>query len=173
MTSDLATRTTATDTEAAAGALAERLFAEGLGAMHLQAVHLGVKLGLFAALVEHPGSTAGELAAHTDLDPWYVREWLQAEWIAGLLDADGQDVHTARFSAANGVREVLVTPTHPAHLAGLPTAAIATASVMPQLLDAFRSGAGLRPRDRALQSLVARRRSWRQMAQDPVRRPIL
>ncbi len=72
-----------------------------------------------------------------------MREWLQAETIAGLLVADDDDLSRARFVAAPGVREALVDETDPAYLGGLALAVPAAFSVMPELLAAFRTGAGV------------------------------
>jgi SAM-dependent methyltransferase len=124
-------------------ALAGRLFMETLGAFHIGTAYLGVKLGLFRALCEAGDPTTAELAAATGLDPWYVREWLQAEATAGLVTADAEDLTTARFTAAPGVRETLVEETHPAYVGGLPLAAAAVGGVTAPLLDAFRTGAGV------------------------------
>ena len=123
--------------------LAGRLFSEGVGAFHLGTVYIGLKHGLFAALVADGPLTAAELASRTRLDGWYVREWLQAETIAGLLLADDDDLFRARFAAAPGVREALVDETGPAYLGGLPLAVTAGFSVMPELLAAFGTGAGV------------------------------
>ena len=123
--------------------LAGRIFLEGVGALHLGSVYIGLKHGLFVALAEDGPLTAHELAARTGLDGWYVREWLQAETTAGLLLADDHDLATANFTAAHGVREVLVEETGPAFIGGLPLAVAAAFSVMPELLKAFRSGAGV------------------------------
>jgi hypothetical protein len=123
--------------------LADRIFLEGAGALHLGSVYIGVKHGLFAALAEDAPLNAHELAARTGLDGWYVREWLQAEATAGLLLADDDDVATASFTAAPGVRETLVEETNAAFIGGMPLAAAAAYSVMPELLKAFRSGAGV------------------------------
>jgi predicted O-methyltransferase YrrM len=122
--------------------LAGRIFLEGVGAFHLGSVYIGVKHGLFAALAKDGPLTAPELAARTGLDGWYVREWLQAETTAGLLLAD-DDLSRANFTTAPGVREVLVEETDPAYIGGLPLAVAAAFSVMPELLKAFRSGAGV------------------------------
>jgi SAM-dependent methyltransferase len=124
-------------------ALVERLFMEGVGTMHLMSVYLGVKLGLFGALADGGGQTADELAKATGLDAWYVREWLQAETIAGLVTADSEDLSTATFTAADGVRETLVAETSPAYLGGLPLVASAAGGILPDLVDAFRTGAGV------------------------------
>ena len=123
--------------------LVGRIFMEGVGAMHLGTLYLGIKHGLFTILDSDGPLTSDDLASRTGLDPWYVREWLQAETTAGLVLADHDDLHAARFTAAPGVRETLVEPTSPAYLGGLPIAASAAFSVMPLLIDAFRTGAGV------------------------------
>ncbi len=123
--------------------LAGRLFMEGVAAFHLSTVYLGVKLGLFTALSEKDPIAAAELANATGLDPWYVREWLQAEVTAGLVIADDDELTEARFTAAPGVHETLVQETSPAYLGGLPLALGAVGGVLPDLLDAFRTGAGV------------------------------
>jgi SAM-dependent methyltransferase len=123
--------------------LVGRIFMEGVGAFHLGNVYLGLKLGLFRVLADRGPLTATELAEATGLDAWYVREWLQAEVTAALVDIDVPDLATARFTAAPGVREALLEETHPAYVGGLPLALAAGFSVMPQLRAAFRSGAGV------------------------------
>lgn len=123
--------------------LSGRLFLEGVGAIHMSTLYLGHKLGLFQAIVADGPLTAAALAQRCGLDEWYVREWLQAETTAGLVTADNDDLRQAHFSAAPGVRETLVDETSPAYLAGLPLAAAATASALPDVIAAFRSGAGV------------------------------
>jgi SAM-dependent methyltransferase len=123
--------------------LAGRLFTEGVGAFHLGTVYIGLKHGLFTALAQDGPLTAAELARRTRLDGWYIREWLQAETIAGLLLADDDDLSKARFAAAPGVREALVDETSPAYLGGLALALPAAFSVMPELVAAFRTGDGV------------------------------
>jgi len=133
------TETTPQDIEELVG----RIFLEGVGAFHLGTVYVGLKLGLFKTLVEDGPLTAADLAEDLDLDAWYVREWLQAEATAGLVSADDEDLTRARFTAAPGVREALVEQTGPAYIGGLPLAPAAAFAVMPSLLAAFRTGAGV------------------------------
>ncbi|MCA1825035.1 MAG: class I SAM-dependent methyltransferase, partial [Frankia sp.] len=123
--------------------LAGRLFMEGVGMAHLATAYLGVRLGLFSALAERPGITAAELATVADLDERYVREWLQAETIAGLVIADAEDLTAACFTLAPGVVETLVNETSPAYLGGMTLVLPAVGRIIPQLLDAFRTGAGV------------------------------
>jgi 2-polyprenyl-3-methyl-5-hydroxy-6-metoxy-1,4-benzoquinol methylase len=138
--------TTVTEIETTPEAIEElvgRIFMEGVGAFHLASVYIGIKHGLFRLLADGGPLTDAELAVKAGLDEWYVHEWLQAEVIAGLLLADDDDLRQARFSLAPGVREALVDETGPAYIGGLPLAQAAGLSVMPQLLDAFRTGAGV------------------------------
>ena len=123
--------------------LVGRLFIEGVGSMHVLTVYLGVKLGLWRALTEGGPQTVAQLADATSLDPWYVHEWLQAETIAGLVTADGDDLWTAKFAAAEGIGEVLVEETSPAYLGGLALCCSVVGGVLPSLVDAFRTGAGV------------------------------
>lgn len=123
--------------------LVGRLFTEGVATMHVLTVYLGVRLGLFDALAGRGPLNATELAEATGLDEWYLREWLQAEMIAGLVHGDGDDPSTARFALCEGVRETLVEETSPAYLGGLPYAAAAVGQVLPALVDAFRTGSGV------------------------------
>ena len=123
--------------------LAGRLFTEGVGAFHLGTIYIGLKHGLFAVLAQEGPLTAAELASRTRLDGWYVREWLQAETIAGLLLADDDDLSRARFAAAPGVHETLVDETSAAYVGGLALALPAGFSVMPELVAAFRTGDGV------------------------------
>lgn len=126
-----------------AEALVDRLFAEGIGAFHLVTVYLGVKLGLFSALAATPGLTARGLSEATSIDERYALEWLQAECIAGLLEADGSDYAIARFSLAAGVEATLLDETNPLYVGGIPLATASIGGVIPHLLDAYRRGVGV------------------------------
>jgi SAM-dependent methyltransferase len=123
--------------------MAGRIFMEGVASFHLSTVYLGVKLGLFKTVSDKGPISADDLAEATGLDPWYVREWLQAEATAGLVVADDDELSRARFTAAPGVQETLVEETNPAYLGGLPLALGAAGRVLPDLLTAFRTGAGV------------------------------
>ncbi len=113
-------------------ALAERVFAEVIGAFRLLTVYLGVRLGLFRALAETPALTAAGLAAAASIDERYAVEWLQAETYAGLLVADCTDYTTARFTLAEGVAPTLVDEVSPAYVGGVP---LALAAWLPRMPD--------------------------------------
>lgn len=84
----------------------------GFNAMHL--MDLGVKLGLFRALVGSPGIGAAALAAATSLHAPYVRTWLWTAHGFGLVDAEGEDA----FRLAPHIDAILATPGHPRYLGG-------------------------------------------------------
>jgi hypothetical protein len=94
------TSTTTSPTEA----LADRLFGSCLGAIETATVYLGDRLGLYRALDEGGPSTAGELADACLLHERYVREWLEQQAAAGLLDVDDVDAEPGarRFSLPAG-----------------------------------------------------------------------
>ena len=63
---------TPADADALTGALAERLFGAGLGALELATVALGDRLGLYRALDRDGASTAPRLAAAAGIDARYA-----------------------------------------------------------------------------------------------------
>ncbi len=138
-----------------AEALAERLFNEAVGSLHFFNLYIGVRLGLFRALTEGDSLTAAELADATRLDPWYVREWLQAETIAGVVGADVEDLAKARFTAIDGVRENLVDELNPMYIGGLPYVLPAVGKILPALIEAFRTGGGVAYKDYGEEALIA------------------
>ncbi|GAA1578197.1 MULTISPECIES: class I SAM-dependent methyltransferase [Kribbella] len=137
--------TTTTDQRAAeaAEALMGRIFGAALGAAELFTIYLGDVHGIYRAIDEGGPATAAELAERTGLDHRYLVEWLQSQAISGLLTIDGTDVWTDRFSLAPGVREALLEPTNPVYAGGLAAVVPAVGRAFPQLVEAFRTGAGV------------------------------
>jgi 2-polyprenyl-3-methyl-5-hydroxy-6-metoxy-1,4-benzoquinol methylase len=95
-----------------AQALAERLFSAVLGAMDVQSVYLGDKLGLYRALANGGAMTSGELASAAGAGERYVREWLEQQAVTGLLAVDdpAAPADERRYSLPPGHREVLADP---------------------------------------------------------------
>ncbi len=130
--------------EAARDALVGRLFEAALGTFDLAALHVGERLGLYAALAGD-GLTAPELATATETAPRYVREWLEQQAVTGILVVDdpaAADDHR-RYSLPAGHREVLLHPESLAFMAPVARAMMGVAAQTPRLLDVFRSGGGL------------------------------
>src|SRR4051794_1453581 len=111
--------TTAISVDDAAGALAERLFGNALGALDLFCVYLGDRLGLYRVLADAGPSTAEELARAAGVNPRYAREWLEQQAMAGVLEVPGVPVGDAerRYALPPGHAEVLLCQDSPYYMA--------------------------------------------------------
>ncbi|MEU6117488.1 methyltransferase domain-containing protein [Streptomyces sp. NPDC047117] len=131
--------------ENAARGFAIRLFTSAVAAQELFTCYLGLKLGLYDALTDAP-ATSADLAERADTDERYTREWLEQQTAAGILTVDdaGRPAAERLYSLPPGHAEVLLAPDSPymvAPIAVLPMGA--TGPVLPDLLTAFRTGAGI------------------------------
>ena len=131
--------------EEVAAELAGRLFEAGLGAIELATVSLGERLGLYRALADHGPSTSIALAAAAGVDARYTREWCEQQAAAALLIVDDpqRDPDRRHFALPPGSEAVLLDPESPAYLIPLGGLLQAVGRVMPALVAAFRSGAGV------------------------------
>ena len=138
------TETVTAGDEADRDALVGRLFEAALGTFDLAALHVGERLGLYAALADGP-HTAPQLAAVTGTAPRYVREWLEQQAVTGILAVDDPDAgeDERRYSLPNGHREVLLHPESLAFMAPVARAMMGMTAQASRLLDAFRTGEGL------------------------------
>jgi precorrin-6B methylase 2 len=136
--------TTAPADEARSVALLERLVESATQAMELAGVHIGLKLGLYRALADQP-ATSTALAEQLDLDERYVREWLEHQAVAGVLDVDADPGGPSDrvFSLPNAHRRVLAERDDSYYLAPLGQLVVGALAPIDQLLDAFRTGAGV------------------------------
>src|SRR5918992_124237 len=129
-------------------AFVDRVMSAVLATYDLLSIYVGDRLGLYTAL-DRRSSTAKELAHETGTDERYVREWLEQQAVTGILQTDDAeslpDDRIYRLSRAH--REVLLDKESPNYLAGLARFTAGSLSTMPQLLDAFRTGAGVPYRD--------------------------
>ena len=126
-------------------ALVERLFGATIGALELFSVYLGAELGLYRALEEHGPLTAPQLAEYAGIDRRYAREWLEQQAVAGLLEAEAQDVAAdeRRFALPADHARVLAHPDDAAHLAPMAHMIAGIGGVLPRLAAAYRSGEGV------------------------------
>ncbi len=126
-------------------ALVERLFEATIGTLELFGVHLGVRLGLYAALVETGPINSPDLAERTGLDERYLREWLEQQAVAGILTVEdaGAPAQERRFALPAGHAAVLADPTDPSHVAPFAPLVVGIAGALPAVVDAFRTGAGV------------------------------
>jgi SAM-dependent methyltransferase len=125
-------------------ALVQRLFETSIGAMELGSVYLGIRLGLYEALKRFGGGTPKELATATRTDERYVREWLEQQAVAGVLDAGAETEGTARrYTLPAGHDEVLLDADSLNCLAPVVRFVVGALPMTSRLLNAFRTGDGI------------------------------
>ena len=126
-------------------AFAERLFGAALGAIDVFTVYLGDRLGLYRALHERGSLTAPALAEACGIHPRYAREWCEQQAVTGILEVDdaGAEPDERRFTLPPEHAEGLVDPDSMASIAPVARAVVSAAGVLPQILEAFRTGGGV------------------------------
>ncbi len=115
-------------------------FVGDLGAaVHAGMVVIGEKLGLYKALASG-AMTSSELAAKTNTDERYVREWLSSQAAGGYVSYDDK---TNKFSLTEEQTFTLADENSPAYLPGAFQLALGSLAAVPRIAESFRSGAGM------------------------------
>ena len=115
-------------------------FVTDLGAaVHSGMVVIGEKLGLYKTLARGPMGPA-ELAARTQTDERYLREWLASQAAGGYITYDAQ---TGKFSLSEEQAFALANEDSPAYLPGAFELALGSLAAVPRITEAFRTGAGM------------------------------
>ena len=130
--------------EARAEALNGRIFTEIVGGLGLFAVYLGHRLGLFKELEKNGPVTVSQLARRMKLSERYVREWLLAVATSEYVetDAKGEKFHLPEEHAA-----VLADEDSPFFMGAFPGVLQGVAIAIDPLIEAFKSGGGVRYED--------------------------
>ena len=130
--------------EARRDELAGRLMGAALGALDLQAMYLGDRLGLYRALADGGPATPAELAARAGIHPRYAREWLEHQAVGAILDVDdAADPDARRYVLPDGHAAVLIDADSPWLVAPISRFLVGSASTMPAVLEAYRTGNGV------------------------------
>lgn len=115
-------------------------FVSDLGAAgHAGMVVIGEKLGLYKALATG-AMTSAELAARTQTDERYVREWLAAQAAGGYVTYDAQ---AEKFGLSAEQAFTLAMEHSPAYLPGAFELALGSLAAVPRIAESFRTGAGM------------------------------
>ncbi|PKW18434.1 class I SAM-dependent methyltransferase [Saccharopolyspora spinosa] len=136
----------AAESEAHARGFAIRMFTAAVAAQELFTSYLGLKLGFYRELAAGGPATPPELARQCGADVRYVREWLEQQAVAGILEVHDQAMPELdrRYLLPAGHAEALLGTDSPysiSPIAVLPMGA--TGRVLPALLDAYRTGGGV------------------------------
>lgn len=126
-------------------ALVGRLFEQTLGAFELLNVYIGERLGLYRALVADGSATPDELASRAGIASRYAREWLEQQATAGILEVDdpSTEAELRRYSLPDEHRGPLLDGDSLFFGAFMPRYIVSVGGVMPDVLDAFRTGDGV------------------------------
>lgn len=129
--------------------LSERLRQSTLAWFDILTIYIGQKLGFYEALHTVGPLSAADLARSTGTHPRYVREWLEQQAVTGLLAVDdvGAPAEDRLFRLPAGHARVLVDRDDPLWQGSRPHSLLPHARRLDALLEAFRSGGGLRPAD--------------------------
>ena len=118
---------------------AKNVFEAFGGAMTSTMIYLGDQMGFYRALAESGPLDSAALAAKTERDERWVREWLYQQGAAGILEHRGE----GRFELSPEGQAVLANEMHPAFGAGFFTYLPQMFQVAERLPEAFKSGVGL------------------------------
>jgi SAM-dependent methyltransferase len=117
------------------------VFTQLSGAVTAGMIHLGDKLGLYAALAGAEGPiTTAELAERSQLDERWVREWAYNQAAAKLITVDTGPPE--RFGLTPEAVAVLASPDHPAFGMGMFHRFPQTMAALDAMPDSFRTGLG-------------------------------
>jgi 2-polyprenyl-3-methyl-5-hydroxy-6-metoxy-1,4-benzoquinol methylase len=131
--------------EEATGALIGRIFEAGLAFMELLTVYTGERLGLYGELADRGPATASQLAARSDINERYAREWLEQQAATGLLEVDDPAKPAAdrTYSISAAHAAVLADRNSPVYLAYFGGFAPSMGAQAPAVVEAFRTGGGV------------------------------
>ncbi|MBA2266385.1 MAG: SAM-dependent methyltransferase, partial [Chloroflexi bacterium] len=135
----------ASEAEKTPDALVARLFEQSLAMLDVMSVYVGDQLGLYRSLHDGGPATTAELASRAGIDARYAREWLDQQAATGFLEVD--DVAAAadqrRYLLPEAHVEALLNLESPYSITPLTRSMVACGKVMPQLLEAYRTGGGV------------------------------
>jgi SAM-dependent methyltransferase len=134
--------TQSTVDEAAVGAFAQRVLADGTASITMLMAALGDRLGLFRALAEGGPATPAQLADRTGIVERYAREWLAALAAAGYLTHDPVD---GTFTLPPAHVPVLAVDDTPASVGSILQWMLGVAPALPAIAEAFVTGHGVPP----------------------------
>lgn len=126
-------------------AFVRRLLQASVEGGNLVTIYLGDRLGLYQALGELGPVTSGELATQTGTHERYIREWLEQQAVAGIIEVDDAQAEATirRYHLSPGHAEALLVSDSLNYLTPLARMTVGGAQPMPALLEAFQTGGGV------------------------------
>jgi len=126
-------------------AFIERFLQFASGTFSMFSIYIGDRLGLYRALAEGGPATSAELASRTGTHERYIREWLEQQTVAGILEVEdeNQTADARRFSLPAGHAEPLIDRDSLNFIAPLAQLLVGAVRPLPALLEAYRNGGGV------------------------------
>jgi len=126
-------------------AFVERFLGFASGTFSLFSIYIGDRLGLYRALAEGGPATPAELASHTGTHERYIREWLEQQTVAGILEVENEnhDAKSRRFSLPAGHAEPLIDCGSLNYMVPMAQLLVGTVRPLPSLLEVYRNGGGV------------------------------
>jgi ubiquinone/menaquinone biosynthesis C-methylase UbiE len=123
----------------------ERVTASMLGFVDVLTIYLGDRLGLYAALAVSGPMTSSQLAQATGTQERYVREWLEQQAVAGILEVldVARRFELRKYRLPSGHAEVLLDRDSLSYLAPMARLWVSLTGPLPLLIEAFKSGGGV------------------------------
>ncbi|WP_411963765.1 SAM-dependent methyltransferase [Haloferax sp. YSMS24] len=125
--------------------LVERITDATRGTLLLYTMYVGDELGLYEELAGDEVLTSVTLAERTGTDERYVREWLEQQAVAGVLDVeDERAAPTARrFSLPSALEAVLLDQESVHYMVQQAHLVVGGAQPLNDVVEAFRTGGGV------------------------------
>lgn len=123
----------------------ERILQATAGAFDIFTLYIGYKLGFYRTLAKHGPLNSVDLAALTGTHERYVREWLEQQTVAGILQVENHHAAPTQrcFRLPTPHAEVLTNENSPNYVLPLAPMLAGVVRPLPQLLNAFRNGGGV------------------------------
>ena len=126
-------------------AFIERFLQFASGTFNMFSIYIGDRLGLYRALMEEGPSTSAELAKRTRTHERYIREWLEQQAVAGILEVESEN-HSAesrRFRLPPGHVEPLIDCSSLNYISPMAQLLVGAVRPLPEVLEAYRNGGGV------------------------------
>jgi len=126
-------------------AFIEQFLQFGSGTFNMFSIYIGDRLGLYRALAESGPATSAELASRTGTHERYIREWLEHQTVAGILEVEdeNQAAESRRFRLPAGHAEPLIDSNSLNYIVPIAQMIAGAVRPMPSLLEAYRNGGGV------------------------------
>jgi SAM-dependent methyltransferase len=124
-------------------AFVERMLKSAASVFDIFSIYIGDRLGFYRALAEADSLSAAELAAKVGANERYVREWLEQQTVAGILEWQDANGAGHRFKFPAGHAEVLVDRDSLNYLAPLAQLLVGAVHPLQAVLNAYRNGGGV------------------------------